>query len=286
MSLPACQMPSPTVQDQLDMATSQLALYARDLKRLLDAERHKTRELAAAQVQLQSLDRLKTDFLLFISHALRTPLMAMTAVDLYDPHGDPQEQADVIALVQRGYARLEAFTQKGLEYFTWLATDHGATTETVDLALVVQALVDQRPGGAARVVEVRIAPAGRPCRIRGERGPLADVVQSVLDNALKFSQAPTAIRVHLQATTTEVTLAIADRGQGFHPECARTLFQPFTIADIAHYSWGTGLNLALGRAMVEAYGGRMWAESEGVGRGATFILAFPAVSPSLDTPGS
>jgi signal transduction histidine kinase len=60
-------------QRQLDMAHDQLVRYARDLKCLLDAERRKTQELAEAHARLQILHRLKSDFLIFIAHELRTP---------------------------------------------------------------------------------------------------------------------------------------------------------------------------------------------------------------------
>jgi signal transduction histidine kinase len=78
---------------------------------------------------------------------------------------------------------------------------------------------------------------------------------------------------------------VIDRGQGFPPESASELFRPFTVADVTHHSQGTGLNLALAYAIVEAYGGKLWAESEGVGLGATFTAAFPSVSlaPANDT---
>src|SRR3954469_11315262 len=106
-----------------------MALYARDLKRIVDAERQKARALAEANARLQILDRLKTDFLSFIAHELRTPLNGMAAIELLDPHGEPHEQAEVIGLLRTGYERLTGFIQKGLEYFDWLATERVAGAE-------------------------------------------------------------------------------------------------------------------------------------------------------------
>jgi signal transduction histidine kinase len=284
-SMPILEGPEPSaeVQRQLEMANSQLALYVRDLKRLADAERQKARELAAANARLQILARLKTDFLTFISHELRTPLFAMTAVDMLDPHSDPKEQAEVIGLIRSGYERLEGFIQKGLEYFDWLAIPRLATATTMELTRVVRWVVDTIPGLAEPGVDFQIFSSGVPYHVRGEEEDLARVVRILLDNALKFSQQVKSIKLRLHATMEKVTLTIADRGQGFPPELAQEIFRPFTIADVLHHSQGTGLNLALASAIVEAYGGRMRAESAGVGKGATFIVELAAVLPADET---
>jgi signal transduction histidine kinase len=278
--MPPSEGPSPTedVQRQLDLAHAQLLRYADDLTRLLDAERRKTRELAEAHARLQLLDQLKTDFLTFIAHELRTPLSHMHVVDLVDPQGEPQEQAELLDIMRHGYARLHGFIQTGLDYFAWRATARLETDATVDLAEVVGQVAAQTPGLAAPGVDVTIAAPGVPSRVRGEARHLATVVQILFDNALKFSRQAPCIRVQIEVTGAEVSLTVADRGQGFPPAMARELFQPFTIADVRHHAQGSGLSLALAQAIVAAYGGHIRAESAGIGQGATFVVAFPAVS--------
>ncbi len=278
MFLSTLQEPPADIQQQLNMATSQLALYARDLKRVVDAERQRTRELAASNERLRLLDHLKTNFLAFISHELRTPLNAMAAVDLFDPHDDPQQQALVIGLIRDGYEHLHKFIQRGLEYFSWLTAERVQTTDITDLAEVVHLVVAGMPELQGPGVDFQMTSSGTPCLIRGELRPLADVVRIVLDNALKFAQTVKSIRLQVQATPEQVIMTSSDRGQGFQKELAHELFHPFTISNIDSHSRGTGLNLALARAIVEAYGGRIQAHSEGVGQGATFTITFPAAN--------
>jgi signal transduction histidine kinase len=273
-------IPEPTVevQRQLKLANSQLALYARDLKRVADAERQKAQALAQANARLQILDRLKTDFLSFISHELRTPLDHVAAFQLLDPQGGSQDQAEIIELIRRGYDRLRGFIQKGLEYFQWLATDRRETAETADLVAVVRLATDRVPGLVEPEVNFHCSAPNVSCLVQAEEKHLVEVVQILLDNALKFSPEEKTIRVETSITAEQVALSVADQGQGFAPELAQELFQPFTIVDVLHHSHGTGLNLALANAIVAAYGGQIRAESKGLGQGATFILEFPRVS--------
>jgi signal transduction histidine kinase len=127
-------------------------------------------------------------------------------------------------------------------------------------------------------VDFQLITADLPCRVRGAARHLAEVVQIVLDNALRFSPHQKCIRVHVQTTATEVSLTITDQGQGFPCEFAGEVFQPFTITDVRHHCQGSGLNLALARVIVEAYGGQIQAHSAGVGAGATFTMRFPVVT--------
>jgi signal transduction histidine kinase len=273
-------IPEPTVevQQQLNMSSSQLALYVRDLRRSADAERRKAQELARANARLQILDRLKTDFLAFISHELRTPLNTIGAVDIFDPQADPKDQLEVIAIIRRGYERLYQFTEKGLDYFNWLAASKADLMATTDLAQVVSHAISQIP--------VLTSPEGTfcssgldlPCVIPGATNHWASVVRTLLDNAVKFSQPKQDIGVHLQSSGGRATFTVTDQGQGFHPELAREVFHPFTITNTRNHSRGSGLSLSLASAIIEAYGGTIRAESPGPGKGATFVINVPIVT--------
>jgi signal transduction histidine kinase len=264
------------VQQQLNTPSSQLALYARDLKRIVDAERRKAKELAEANARLHILDRLKTDFFSFISHELRTPLNVIAAVDIFDPQSDPKEQAEVIAIIRRGYERLHQFVERGLEYFNWIALNQADPTATTDLTPLVKHILATLPELAAPGVTLQLSLLDAPCWVYGAQQHLTRVVSMLLHNALKFSREEKNIHVTLLPQSPRyATLTITDRGQGFPPELARELFRPFTITNPLHHSQGTGLSLALASAIVETYGGRIRAESRGTGQGASFIVELP-----------
>lgn len=268
------------VQQQLNTPNSQLALYARDLKRIVDAERQKAKELAEANARLQILDRLKTDFLAFISHELRTPLNTIGAVDIFDLQSDPKEQAEVIEIVRRGYERLQQFVERGLEYFNWLALNQADLTATTELSQAVKYTAATLSDLASPGVTFQLSLPDLPCQVRGSPAHLTRVVQMLLENALKFSREEKDIRISLTQSPQWATLTISDRGQGFPPELARELFRPFTITNPLHHSRGTGLSLALANAIVETYGGTIRAESPGPGQGASFIVELPKASVS------
>jgi signal transduction histidine kinase len=265
-------------QTQIDRIHSQMALYARDLKRMVDAERQKARALAEANARLAILDRLKTDFLTFIAHELRTPLSGMIVLDLLDPHGDPQSLTEMIDVLRHGYERLEKFIERGLEYFKWLAAEPGADQAAVsNLAAVVQATIDARRELQNPAVTLeRDIPQGS-CFVRGESEHLARVIEILIDNAFKFSENSKRIHVSVKTENGRVTLTVADHGRGFPPEMGPELLRPFTIANIMNHSQGTGLSLALASAIVTAYGGNISAASAGVGQGATFTVELPTV---------
>jgi len=274
---PGRNIPEPPieVQQQLNMSSSQLALYVRDLRRSADAERLKAQELTEANARLQILDRLKTDFLAFISHELRTPLNTIGAVDIFDPQADPKDQLEVIAIIRRGYERLHQFIEKGLDYFNWLAASKADLTATTDLANVVTRVIAQMPALSTAEGEFQFCGLDMPCIVRGVSHHWANVVQALLDNAVKFSQPEHRIQVQLESSEKHAILTVADQGQGFPPELAREVFHPFTITNTRNHSRGSGLSLSLASAITEAYGGTIRAESPGPGKGATFIVDVP-----------
>ncbi|MBI4515834.1 MAG: HAMP domain-containing histidine kinase [Deltaproteobacteria bacterium] len=263
------------VQRRLDNATTQLAHHTQELRRAVEAARRRARELADANARLRILDRLKTDFLAFICHELRTPLTHLSAIDLIDAAADDPGQVKLLQVVRSGYERFENFIHHGLEYFRWLSAERLEPNGHTDLVEVVRRVSADMPALASAAVQLRIIAPADPVVVGAEQGHVAHCVSILLDNAVKFSAEEKSVRVIIRPARERALLSVVDRGKGFPPELAQELFRPFTIADTMHHSAGSGLSLALASAIVQAYGGKIWAESPGPGQGAIFTMQLP-----------
>lgn len=271
----AAAAPAPSASPS-PAADVQLALYARDLARMVDAERARARELAEANARLQVVDQIKSDFLTFISHELRTPLALMSAFDLYDSESDPAERTRITDIIRTGYERLNGFVTRGLEYFDWLAGECAPVDESTDLGALVPTLVAATPGLAVPGAECRVVVPPAACTVRGAAPALATCIQALLDNAVKFAKGAPRVVVTVARVAEHVRVEVADRGRGFPPALAEEIFRPFTVLDTLHHAKGTGLSLALAAAIIQAHGGTAAATSPGLDGGATFTLTLPA----------
>lgn len=113
-----------------------------------------------------------------------------------------------------------------------------------------------------------------PVRMDSER--IRQVLRNLLGNALKFTPAGGSVRVAVQRTEDGIRLSVADTGPGIPREQLTGIFEKFRQAAPGHARQlqGTGLGLAIARHIVQAHGGKIWAESE-AGRGSTFIVVLP-----------
>ena len=93
------------------------------------------------------------------------------------------------------------------------------------------------------------------------------------------SRDPASITLGLTAKDDRVTLEVRDCGTGFSPEVAESLFEPFALLELTPQIQGSRLNLAKARAIIEASGGQIRAESAGLGNGATFVVECRAAIP-------
>lgn len=260
---------------QLALASAQLVRYAHDLRHLVESERQRARELAEANARLAVLDRVKSEFLAFLCHELRTPLVAISAIEMLDDVLDDAEQrAFVLEAVRTGYHRLDDFTRTALDYFQWISAAPRPATTGADLCAVVETTLDARTD-LAPPARVRVALADGPCRVRGRADDLATVLGVLLDNAVKFSNGTVDVTIEIVRTKDGGTLRVTDRGKGFPPALGVELLRPFTITDGTHHARGTGLHLSIARAIVEACGGSIVAASAGPGTGASFTITLP-----------
>ncbi|MEQ8887501.1 MAG: ATP-binding protein, partial [Sandaracinaceae bacterium] len=159
----------------------------------------------------------------------------------------------------------------------------------VDFGVVVREVVgDHRAGFESRGLTFEACLPDAPVWLEGDAVRLAQVVDNLVTNALKYTPPPGRVDVSVRRGDGEVRLEVRDTGVGVDPSLTARIFEPFEQApqSIARSSGGLGLGLALAQRVAELHGGALSVESEGVGRGSVFILTLPVAPGEAATPPS
>jgi two-component system CheB/CheR fusion protein len=250
-------------------------------------------DVKLAQEALSDADRQKNAFLAILSHELRNPLApiknSLLILERAPPGGEQAKRAH--AVIARQVQQLTRLVDDLLEVTRITRNKIQLQREHLDLnALVRGTLEDHRPSFENNEVRLELTVSPTPVFVDGDRNRIAQIVGNLLQNAVKFTErgGRTVVEVSADAATARATLRVADTGAGLAPEMLERLFQPFMQADntLDRSKGGLGLGLALVKSLAELHGGEVWAHSEGVGRGAEFVVRLPLAPerPSLPTP--
>ena len=230
---------------------------------------------------LEELERQRAEFLGMVSHELRTPLTAIkgsAATVLGAPSAlDTAEMRQFFRIIDQQADHMRGLISDLLDVTRIDAGMLSVTPEPTEVA----ALVDEAReaflrGGARNSVEVDLAP-DLP-RIAADRQRLTQVLNNLFSNASKYSPDWSAIRVSASVQDVYVAISVVDEGRGVSAERLPYLFRKFSRLDSEDLNQrieGEGLGLAICRGIVEAHGGRIWAESGGRELGTRFIFTIP-----------
>jgi PAS domain S-box-containing protein len=239
-------------------------------------------DLKLAQEALRDSDRQKNAFLAILSHELRNPLApiknSLFILERTSPGGEQAKRAH--AVIARQVEQLTRLVDDLLEVTRITRNKIQLQREPLELnALVRGTLEDHRPSFDENEVRLELSTASTPVFVDGDRNRLAQIIGNLLQNAAKFTAPGGRTRVEVSAdpATARATLRVADTGAGLAPEMLDRLFQPFMQADttLDRSKGGLGLGLALVKGLVELHGGEVRAHSDGVGRGAEFVVHLP-----------
>ena len=227
---------------------------------------------------VEELERLRAEFLAMVSHELRTPLTSiMGSASALSDAG-----TDLDPAVVRQFARIIG---DQADHMNDLVSDllDVARIETGTLRVgpepaEVAALVDRArsafvSAGGRNNIAVDMEP-DLPLVI-ADRRRIVQVMGNLLSNAARNSPESSPVRVSASREGVHVAVAVSDEGRGIPSENLPLLFRKFSRAQMEEQGGDTGLGLAICKGIVEAHGGRIWAESDGPGLGARFTFTLP-----------
>lgn len=242
------------------------------------------RRLAKQNAQLERLNDEKDRLLGTVAHDLRNPLTAITGLAEAVASGRAGELDDAAAHIAGRIAHIgRRMAQLVDELVDLAAVASGRVRldlEEVEVAAVVADVVELLGFDAEdKHITIDVAvPDG--VRVRADRGKLHQVLQNLVDNAVKYSPEGSTAEVTVSVDDGWLRLAVADEGVGIPADELDDLFQPFgtTSATTTAGEPSTGLGLAIVRRLVEAHEGEVGVASE-VGVGSTFSVRLPLDGP-------
>jgi signal transduction histidine kinase len=247
-------------------------------ERLARREAEQAQQLLAYQnQQLLEIDRLKDEFVSSISHELRTPLTSIAGyVELLLEEEDDEHKRGHLGIVERNADRLLSLVTDLLFAARLQYGRLELERSPVDLqTLVRQAGESARPRADAASVELRVETVDVP-EIRGEPAKLAQLLDNLVSNAIKFTPTYGRVDVRLASRDDTIRIEVSDTGIGIADEERERLFERFFRAQSAleRQIQGTGLGLYISKAIVDAHGGRIGVDST-AGEGTTFVVELP-----------
>jgi len=246
---------------------------------LSERVRHAVEKVARTEAARES-DRLRSALLDSVTHEFRTPLTSIKASVsslLTQPHLAPEERTELLSVIDEESDRLNRLVGEAVE-----VAQLDAHEVKLDLRphavqeLIDEALEESKQFLAHNPVEVRIAEQLPPAMM--DATWMTKVLRHLLENAVKYSQPGSPILVSAEVKDESLITSVADRGSGIDDLERSLIFDKFYRGESQRYRvQGTGMGLAIVKAIVEAHGGRIQVTSQ-VGQGSVFSFGLPIAS--------
>ena len=265
---------------QMQSESVELPTRYQYLQLVVIPDQHSSGSLLLVQdlTRLRRLETVRRDFISNLSHELRTPLASLKALTETLQDGALDDPPAARRFIDQIQVETDALTQMVTELLELSRIESGrlslelksvAPHELLDSASGRMQLQAERAG-----LSLRVECADDLPKVKIDSQRLEQVLVNLIHNAVKFTRASGEVVLLAEAGNSEVRFAVRDTGIGIPMEDISRIFERFYRVDKSRAGSGTGLGLSIAKHIVEAHGGKIWAESV-EGRGSTFYFTMP-----------
>jgi two-component system, OmpR family, sensor histidine kinase VicK len=249
-------------------------------------------QLKEAHERLKRHDKMQEEFINIAAHELRTPIQPIIGLSevLLSKKGDIEQYKELLDAINRSSKRLQRLTEDILDVTRIESQSLSLKEEQFNLNDVITNVMNDTLTTSFDASLKKERNNTSPIKlehchsqnifVQADKGRITQVISNLLSNALKFTNEGT-ISVSLERKKDDndnnkdyVVISVRDTGQGIGPEIFPKLFSKFATTSIT----GTGLGLFISKGIIETHGGKIWAENNPDGKGATFAFSIPIVN--------
>ena len=238
--------------------------------------------LQNANEQLKQHDKIQKEFINMAAHELRTPIQPILGLtDVLRDYISDSHQSKLLDVIMRNAKRLQRLSSEILDVSKIESSLLRLSKSSIDLNEKIKTVINDIENGYddgnKKNVKILFQP-NEPITVYVDKDRIYQVLSNLLNNAIKFTENGTVtINIGVNYSSNnhdkEVIVTITDTGTGISPEILPKLFSKFVTSS----NHGTGLGLFISKGIVEAHGGRIWAENNSSGIGTTFSCSLPII---------
>jgi signal transduction histidine kinase len=229
--------------------------------------------------KLKEADKMKTEFIHVAAHELRSPIQPILGLSevLLNREVNIEQYNEFLNTIYRNAKRLQQLTENILDVTKIESHTLKLHKEKVNINEKIQNVINDVRSQIHNPDKLKIvfAEPKNPVYVEADKIRLYQTIANLLTNAIKFTKEGTiSISADVKHNNNELIISVKDSGEGIHPVIMPRLFTKFaTRSDM-----GTGLGLYISKSIIEDHGGRIWAENNPDGKGATFGFSLPLLA--------
>ena len=234
-------------------------------------------ELRYVYEQLKAHDKMQKEFINIAAHELRTPIQPILGLSevLSSKTGSIEQYYELIDAIIRNARRLQRLTEDILDVTRIESNSLTLNKQQFNLNdIITNTINDIIVKKDFKSKNIKLLYEPKDIFVEADRSRLTQVISNLLSNSVKFTKKGTIKVTTKIKDNHNVIVSIKDTGIGIDSEIFSRLFSKFATKS----DKGTGLGLFIAKSIVEAHGGKIWAENNANGKGATFVLTLPAIN--------